>query len=159
MDQMAAIHNDVSKFIQSDAKNSYTMLKNEIEERARGCNDNCASVIKELQSVINKATKESSDVIESYLSRSQDMFQHLSHLLILKSFASHLSPQWIACYDDRLDAIISVLEDLRAEVFDENAFYVDKATSPHTVTLFPKVFGRGLDFVCRDNAVDAAAGG
>eukprot|EP01041_Mallomonas_annulata_P009370 gene9370-19434_t len=120
MNQMAAIHNDVSKFIQSDAKNSYTMLKNEIEGRARGCNDNCASVIKELQSVINKATKESSDVIESYLSRSQDMFQHLSHLLILKSFASHLSPQWIACYDDRLDAIISVLEDLRAEVFDEN---------------------------------------
>eukprot|EP01041_Mallomonas_annulata_P003358 gene3358-6649_t len=38
------------------------------------------------------------------------------------------------------------------------AFYVTKATSLGTVTLFPKVFGRGLDFVCRDVAVDAAGG-
>eukprot|EP01041_Mallomonas_annulata_P006690 gene6690-13554_t len=120
MDQMSAIHQDVSKFISFDAKNSYTMLKNEIEERARGCNDNCASVIKNLQSVIKKATKESYDVIEWYLSQCQQMFKSLSHLRILKSFALHLSPQWIACYDDRLDAIISVLEDLRVEVFDEN---------------------------------------
>eukprot|EP01041_Mallomonas_annulata_P001955 gene1955-3795_t len=122
MDQMTAIHNDVSKFIQSDAKNSYTMLKNEIEGRARGCNNNCASVIENLQSIttINKATKESYDDIESYLSQSQDLFQHLSQLQLMKSFDFYLSPQWIACYDDRLDGIISVLEDLRVDVFDEN---------------------------------------
>eukprot|EP01041_Mallomonas_annulata_P001680 gene1680-3252_t len=122
MDQMLAIHQELSNFISSDAKNSYNMLKNEIEERARRCNDNCESVIKNLQSIttINTAAEESSDVMESYLSRSQAMFKSLSHLRILKSFASHLSPQWIACYDDRLDVIISVLEDLRVEVLDEN---------------------------------------
>eukprot|EP01041_Mallomonas_annulata_P005337 gene5337-10675_t len=38
------------------------------------------------------------------------------------------------------------------------AFYVNKATSLGTATLFPKLFGRGLDFVCRDIAVDAAGG-
>ena len=37
-------------------------------------------------------------------------------------------------------------------------FYVNKAATARTVTLFPRVFGRGLDFVCRDPAVDDAGG-
>jgi hypothetical protein len=37
-------------------------------------------------------------------------------------------------------------------------FYVAKATEAGNVTLFPRVFGRGLDFISRDTAVDAAGG-
>jgi hypothetical protein len=37
-------------------------------------------------------------------------------------------------------------------------FYVTKATEAGKVTLFPRVFGRGLDFISRDTAVDAAGG-
>lgn len=37
-------------------------------------------------------------------------------------------------------------------------FYVNKAATAQTVTLFPRVFGRGLDFVCRDAQVDAVGG-
>lgn len=37
-------------------------------------------------------------------------------------------------------------------------FYVNKAATAGKVTLFPRVFGRGLDFVCRDSAVDDVGG-
>eukprot|EP01036_Dinobryon_divergens_P044453 gene44453-59320_t len=56
-------------------------------------------------------------------------------------------------YGQRIDDMNVVTEKT-----DNVAFYVNKATSLRTVTLFPKVFGRGLDFVCRDNAVDDAGG-
>jgi len=37
-------------------------------------------------------------------------------------------------------------------------FYVKKATLAGSVTLLTRVFGRGLDFVCRDDKVEAAGG-
>jgi len=37
-------------------------------------------------------------------------------------------------------------------------FYVSKATNSKEVTLFPKVFGRGLDFVSRDRTVNSNGG-
>jgi hypothetical protein len=44
------------------------------------------------------------------------------------------------------------------EETDNLPFFVNKATTAGTVTLMPAVFGRGLDFVSRDSAVDAAGG-
>jgi preprotein translocase subunit SecA len=44
------------------------------------------------------------------------------------------------------------------EKTDNLPFFVNKATTAGTVTLMPAVFGRGLDFVSRDSAVDAAGG-
>jgi len=37
-------------------------------------------------------------------------------------------------------------------------FYVKKATRTGEVSLLPRVFGRGMDFACRDPAVEAAGG-
>jgi preprotein translocase subunit SecA len=56
-------------------------------------------------------------------------------------------------YGKRLQDIVCVTEK------KENIpYYVNKATGWGMVTMFPRVFGRGLDFVSRDPAVDDAGG-
>jgi hypothetical protein len=49
-----------------------------------------------------------------------------------------------------------------AEVTEGNVeyinHYVKEATNPKAVTLFPRVFGRGLDFKCYDPALNARGG-
>jgi len=44
------------------------------------------------------------------------------------------------------------------EKIENIPFYVDKATESKKVTFFPKVFGRGLDFVSREKQVNDAGG-
>jgi preprotein translocase subunit SecA len=44
------------------------------------------------------------------------------------------------------------------EKTDNISFYVEWATQSGRVTFFPRVFARGLDFICRDAAVDHAGG-
>jgi hypothetical protein len=56
-------------------------------------------------------------------------------------------------YGCRLQDIVRVTEKT-----ENIPFFVNKATGARTVTLFPRVFGRGLDFVSRDPAVDTAGG-
>jgi Mg-chelatase subunit ChlD len=56
-------------------------------------------------------------------------------------------------YGQRLKDVITVTEKT-----ENIPFFVNKATVAGTITFFPRVFGRGLDFISRDPAVDAAGG-
>jgi hypothetical protein len=57
-------------------------------------------------------------------------------------------------YGQRIHSMLSVV----TESTDNIQFSVTKATRKESVTLFPKVFGRGLDFKCSDQDVEAAGG-
>lgn len=56
-------------------------------------------------------------------------------------------------YGQRLEEVIIV-----TETTENIPFFVNRATFAGTVTFFPRVFGRGLDFISRDPSVDAAGG-